>query len=209
MHNGFSRIGYNFSGWATSAGGGVVYSNAQWVINLVTTQGAVFNLYAVWARITGTYKLRYDYGWGWGMPAGQQDNLINPGNPERWTCKENTGNVATHLSDSSNGVYLKMLQGMIANVYWGWGGGQTDGTEAWNGDRVLQIKRTGASAWTEVKRANFGQGMGSGHHYKESTETTAMDLNAGDLLRVVCRHTWSYAGRSLKVNNVFLEVSPR
>lgn len=46
--NGFSRNGYSFGGWATSASGSVVYSNGQSVSNLTTTSGGTVNLYAVW-----------------------------------------------------------------------------------------------------------------------------------------------------------------
>ena len=46
--NAFTRTGYTFQGWATSANGGKVYSNKQSVSNLATTSGAVVNLYAVW-----------------------------------------------------------------------------------------------------------------------------------------------------------------
>ena len=63
--NGFSRSGYNFAGWATSAGGSVVYSNQQSVSNLTTTNGGTVNLYAKWtllapsaASITLNYATR-------------------------------------------------------------------------------------------------------------------------------------------------------
>jgi uncharacterized repeat protein (TIGR02543 family) len=46
--NAFSRTGYTFQGWATSAKGGKVYSDKQVVKDLTTTSGAVVNLYAVW-----------------------------------------------------------------------------------------------------------------------------------------------------------------
>ena len=46
--NAFTRTGYSFQGWATSASGSKVYNNKQTVSNLTTTAGAVVNLYAVW-----------------------------------------------------------------------------------------------------------------------------------------------------------------
>lgn len=45
--NAFTRTGYTFQGWATSASGSKVYSDKQSVSNL-TTSGGVVNLYAVW-----------------------------------------------------------------------------------------------------------------------------------------------------------------
>jgi uncharacterized repeat protein (TIGR02543 family) len=48
MANAFTRTGYVFQGWATSASGGKVYNDKQKVQDLTTTSGAVVNLYAVW-----------------------------------------------------------------------------------------------------------------------------------------------------------------
>lgn len=47
--NGFSRTGYNFAGWATSANGNIVYKNEESVTNLSAKQSDIFDLYAVWA----------------------------------------------------------------------------------------------------------------------------------------------------------------
>ena len=46
--NAFTRTGYVFQGWATSASGGKVYNDKQSVKDLTTTSGAVVNFYAVW-----------------------------------------------------------------------------------------------------------------------------------------------------------------
>ena len=56
--NGFSKTGYTFAGWATSAGGDVVYSNAESVSNLASTQGAVVDLYAKWTA--NNYTVTFD-----------------------------------------------------------------------------------------------------------------------------------------------------
>ena len=59
--NGFSRSGYAFQGWATSAGGGVSYSNGQTVKNLACSGNV--NLYAVW-QSTGVYRTASAYSYG-------------------------------------------------------------------------------------------------------------------------------------------------
>ena len=46
--NAFTRTGYTFQGWATSADGAKAYSDKQSVSNLATSSGEVVNLYAVW-----------------------------------------------------------------------------------------------------------------------------------------------------------------
>ncbi|MGA7204701.1 MAG: InlB B-repeat-containing protein [Specibacter sp.] len=48
--NGFTRGGYKFMGWATSAAGPVVYKDAQSVTDLATNPGSTVSLYAVWNR---------------------------------------------------------------------------------------------------------------------------------------------------------------
>ena len=56
--NAFSRNGYTFAGWATSASGSVVYSNKQSVSNLTTTNGGTVNLYAKWSIVS--YTITYN-----------------------------------------------------------------------------------------------------------------------------------------------------
>ena len=57
MPNAFTRTGYTFQGWATSASGSKVYNDKQLVTNLTATAGAVVNLYAVWNWNIGTYMV--------------------------------------------------------------------------------------------------------------------------------------------------------
>lgn len=52
--NAFTRTGYKFGGWATSAGGAAVYSDAQTVMNLSENHGVTIRLFAVWTPITYT-----------------------------------------------------------------------------------------------------------------------------------------------------------
>ena len=57
--NGFSVTGYVFLGWATSANGDVVYTDAQAVSNLASTDGATVTLYAKWTKDTRTYVVHH------------------------------------------------------------------------------------------------------------------------------------------------------
>ena len=56
--NSFTRTGYTFAGWATSANGNKVYNDKQSVSNLSSTNGATVTLYAKWTanQYTITYK---------------------------------------------------------------------------------------------------------------------------------------------------------
>lgn len=60
--NTFTRTGYTFTGWATSAGGSTVYTDQQSVSNLSTQQNAQINLYATWKPNTYTITLNPDKG---------------------------------------------------------------------------------------------------------------------------------------------------
>ena len=55
--NKFTRSGYGFAGWATSANGSVVYSDGESVKNLTDTCNGTVTLYAVWTK--GQYKISY------------------------------------------------------------------------------------------------------------------------------------------------------
>lgn len=56
--NGFSKTGYSFAGWATSASGSVVYSNGQSVTSLTATNNGTVNLYAKWTPVN--YTINYN-----------------------------------------------------------------------------------------------------------------------------------------------------
>jgi uncharacterized repeat protein (TIGR02543 family) len=102
--NSFTRTGYVFTGWATSASGEVVYMNEQGVSNLTTTAGATITLYAVWS--INFYTVVYDRNGGSGtMP----DSVIIIG--EEFRFRENTftnpgyGFAGWAASDSGAVVY--------------------------------------------------------------------------------------------------------
>ena len=62
--NAFTRTGYSFTGWATSATGAKVYNDKQSVSNLTTTSGGTVNLYAVWTPISYSVKFNANGGSG-------------------------------------------------------------------------------------------------------------------------------------------------
>lgn len=74
--NGFTKTGYTFAGWATSASGSVVYSNQQSVKNLTSTHGGTVNLYAKWNINTYSVTMRP----GGGTYAGSTSNQTFSGN---------------------------------------------------------------------------------------------------------------------------------
>ena len=67
--NKFTRTGYTFAGWATSADGNVVYSNQHSVNNLSSTGNATVNLFAKWTA--NTYYVSFS---GNGSTSGSMSN---------------------------------------------------------------------------------------------------------------------------------------
>ena len=62
--NAFTRTGFTFQGWATSATGAKVYSDKQSVSNLTATADATVNLYGVWKANAYTVKFNANGGTG-------------------------------------------------------------------------------------------------------------------------------------------------
>lgn len=67
--NAYTRDGYTFAGWATTAGGNVTYTDGAEVSNLATTDGTVIELFAKWTA--NTYSVRFN---GNGSTSGSMDN---------------------------------------------------------------------------------------------------------------------------------------
>ncbi len=55
--NAFTRVGYTFAGWATSATGGALYADGAEVSNLTATANGTVTLYAVW--VGNGYTIAY------------------------------------------------------------------------------------------------------------------------------------------------------
>ena len=71
--NAFTRSNYQFAGWATSAGGAVVYANGASVKNLTTSNGATVTLYAKWLDLSAPTSVT------------ASDGTINEGVSVSWT----------------------------------------------------------------------------------------------------------------------------
>ena len=67
--NAFTRTGYAYQGWATSAAGNKVYSDGETVSNLTATANGTVNLYAVWKA--NTYAVKFNANGGTGTMANE------------------------------------------------------------------------------------------------------------------------------------------
>ena len=144
--NGFTRTGYSFSGWATSASGSVVYSNGQ----TITPTGNM-TLYAVWV-----------------------DN-INP-TISRVTYAQNGGTsyyVYAYASDSGSGLNRVQFPTWTANYdqddivwYTGTKGSWTVGGQTYNYRYLVQASNHGGEYGTYITHVyaydNAGNSVGNG-----------------------------------------------
>ena len=115
--NAFTRTGYTFQGWATSASGAKVYNDKQSVSNLTQTSGAVVNLYAVWKVVRGKVQLweggpywaetnigaekpeEYGYYFWWGGTTGYRPTMV--GTTLRFNFNFSTDNSTIYTYDKS------------------------------------------------------------------------------------------------------------
>lgn len=112
--NGYSKTGYAFSGWATSAGGNVAYSDGQGVINLTNQNGGVVVLYAVWVPIT--YSILYS---GNGSTGGNTPTSLHTYNLESALSSNGfikTGHTFLGWSDSADGTVLYTNAQSVLNL---------------------------------------------------------------------------------------------
>lgn len=72
--NTFTKTGYKFTGWATSAGGSKIYNDKQTVSNLTTSNNVTVTLYAVWEPIH--YHIQFNDNSN-GEATGSVDSMLN------------------------------------------------------------------------------------------------------------------------------------
>ena len=87
--NAFTRTGYDYQGWATSAAGSKVYSDGQTVSNLTATANGTINLYAVWKA--NTYAVKFNANGGTGTMAN-----------ESFTYKQTVSNLTAAANGTVN-----------------------------------------------------------------------------------------------------------
>ena len=156
--NTFTRTGYTFQGWATSASGSVVYANGA-----TYTANASITLYAVWERATYTnyYRYRNTYGgrtqedqtrtygqsfttlsssalsyfssYGWSLHGWVYDSSTSTTR----TYAMNTSVTSTTYTNSTSILYWYAISQRTVSINYNTNGGgsapsSTTGTQRWN-----------------------------------------------------------------------------
>ena len=121
--NGFTKTGYTFAGWATSADGNVQYTNQQSVSNLTTTANGTVDLYAKWTANTYTVTFKVDGKKGGSLTANYGSNhstttsatvQVTNGDSVTFTAKPDDGWEVegwTGVSSSSTTATLSNITG--------------------------------------------------------------------------------------------------
>ena len=96
--NAFTYEGHTFSGWATTRGGSVEYSDGERVENLTAEPGATVDLYAVWAKdgASGMSAFAYD--------EARDAGTFDPATDGAWTTPDD-GALTAVLYDDGDLVF--------------------------------------------------------------------------------------------------------
>ena len=223
--NSFTKTGYTFAGWATSANGNVVYTNGQSVVNITTNNNVTINLYAKWTANTYTVKFNSN-----GATSGSMSNQIfTYGTSQKlnsngfsktgykfdgWATSS-TGNVVyidsqsvSNLTSTSNGIY---------NLYAKWspitytikfnsnGGSGTMSNQSFSYDEEKPLK---ANAFTKEDYSFAGwntKADGSGTRYNNKASVKNLTTTDGPTINLYAQ--WVYGTTNYEINDYVVRDS--
>ena len=204
--NGFTRPGYGFLGWATSATGASAYTDGQSVGNLTATADATVTLYAVWGRFRAvgdtvapiaSYDFAADKNGVVTDSSGQGNNAVWKGTA---TYAKGFAGLAAHVSGGSNFIQLPSVAGetdgsgsFSFSTWWGEYGETIDGPLVSN-QNFAACYNPGMSLYnvsgTTTTQSCWGQPTGSTRQYS-AVNPTALQGDWHYLTVVVNRSTQS------------------
>ena len=123
--NGFTRTGYDFSGWSTTRNGKVIYTNKQSVNNLVASNGGSITLYAIWSpRSDIKYVVKH-----WTQNLSGDKTKLDSSN---YTCVD-TQTFNNGIADSTMAVSSKLAKSLTGFTYYS----ATDGASTISSLKIL------------------------------------------------------------------------
>ena len=210
--NAFTRAGYPFAGWATSADGQVEYTDGQIVSNLTTAASAVVPLFAAWTPIE--YTIAFN---GNGAESGSVDSIdaeydISYDLPENRFVRSGfdfkgwrIGSASYDVGDSVSNLTTEAGATVTFSAVWS----ETryvafDGNGADNADAMVGDVITFDGVETKNLIPNRFEKTGYTFGGWATNETDAAALNAAytDGADVVSTNLWMAAGKT----NVFYAV---
>jgi len=202
--NQFTRAGYTFKGWATSAGGSVVYADKKNVGDLTSVSGATYTLYAVWE--ISNYTIIFNANGGSGYMA-EQGFTYNETQALRANTFTRTGytfmgwalsaNGAVEYKDKQNAANRTDPNGSKITLYAIWkantytvifnGNGSTSGTMANQVFTYDQAQNLRANAFKRTGYTFQGWSTSSGNNsvvYTAGQSVKNLKYNNGDVLNL-------------------------
>ena len=134
---GYSRTGYTFQGWSSSASGNVEYSDGQEVSNLATTGSKI--LYAIWTPNVYTITLNNQSATTAGTTA------IYEKYADGYYLNNSSGTVSNKMSTTANGITVPVRTGYTFEGYYTKANGGTQYIDA-NGKLTSSASVTQFSA---------------------------------------------------------------
>ena len=172
--NAFTRTGYTFSGWATSADGTVAYDDKESVNNLTAKNGATVTLYAVWDPIAPTIKWE------------KTDNVTgNDPSGTIYSWNEESGNYTITLPENTYSCAGSVFNGWVVVV--------SESSNSYQPDETFTVapgtKVTISPAWKVTSTITFDPNGAAGGTVpdaikgKVSGDTIDLPGNTGNLVR--------------------------
>lgn len=212
--NAFTKTGYTFYGWATSATGSRVYTNGQSVSNLTTSDGGVVDLYALWTP--NTYTVHYNGNGATGGSTADSTHTYDTAKAltqngftrtnydfKGWSTSETGGVVYTDEQSVTN---LTEADGATVNLYAVWELGYGVPTFKENTISVYRANSSGALAdegaygyihfeWNDGQYP-VGTSLNTtpSARYKLSTDTTWTNITGASISTTNNTYTVTFGG---------------
>ena len=113
--NVFTRVGYTFAGWATTANGETEYTNGKTVSNLTADNNGEVTLYAVWTAVT--YTITYELNDGENAQSNPANYTVETGTITLADAtKEKTAFCGWYIDESFTNPITKIEKGSTGNI---------------------------------------------------------------------------------------------
>ncbi len=151
--NAFRKTGYVFKGWATSAGGTVVYTDGQNVNNLTTADGKTVTLYAVWEQVV--YWVHFNPNGGTGSMNNQEHTIDVPKKLAN-NLFERTGYTFKGWAKAANGVVVYTNMKSVTNL--GAAGSMVELYAVWEINKLtIKFDATDGTGTIANQLVNYGE----------------------------------------------------
>ena len=219
--NAFTKTGYDFAGWATTADGNVAYGDEAEVSSLTSTDGGKYNLYAKWTPTN--YTITYSMNGGTNVSNPPTSYTIEtatfnlPTNPTKtgytfdgWYEKSDfSGSKATQIAKGATGnkIYYAKWTPKVYTITLNNNGATTPGTTAYyvKYDTGFYSDSAATSAISSITRPTltgytFGGYYSGSTQYINSSGTISTSTASKQLTTTTLNASWTANSYTIKYN---------